>query len=74
MHLCVETKNQDGLWGFVQSVNLIGLPLCRPCSKGRKVNCILTVKVVVPSENIQRGGVDEETGGRIGSVLGGDLR
>lgn len=21
MHLCAETKNQDGLWGFVQSVS-----------------------------------------------------
>lgn len=37
------------------------------------MNWILTVKVVIPSENIQRGGVDEETKGRIGSVLGGDL-
>ena len=29
----------------------------------RKVNWILTVKVVVPGGNIQRGGVDEETKG-----------
>lgn len=39
----------------------------------RKVNWILTVKVVVPGENIHRGGVDEETKGRIESVLEGDL-
>lgn len=72
---CVQRPKTKMVCGvlYSQSVNLLGLPLCRPCSTDRKVNWILTVKVVVPGENIHRGGVDEETKGRIGSVLEGDL-
>lgn len=44
-------------------MNLLVLPLCRPCSKGRKVNWILRVKVVVPGENIQKEDVNEKAKG-----------
>jgi hypothetical protein len=42
---------------------LLMLPLCRPCSQDRKVNLILTVKVVVPDESSQKRDVDEEAKG-----------
>lgn len=48
---------------YSQSINLLMLPLCRPCSQDRKVNLILTVKVVVPDESSQKRDVDEEAKG-----------
>lgn len=49
---------------YSQSINLLVSSLCRPCSKGRKVNVILTVKAVVPGENSQKGDEDEEAKGQ----------
>lgn len=48
---------------YSQLMNLLVLPLGRPCSKGRKVNWILRVKVVVPGENIQKEDVNEKAKG-----------
>lgn len=48
---------------YSQSINLLMLPFHRPCSQDRKVNLILTVKVVVPDESSQKGDVDKEAKG-----------